>query len=244
MGSIVVRAIARFMGIFIAFMLLVAWLGSFIWGYIQDLALLPPWLIIAMVAIRTFLQTGLFITAHDAMHRAVSPSHQWVNDWMGAIALTAYAGLPYDDLCRKHFLHHQAPTSTQDPDFCREYQNNPGLWYLTFMRGYLWPCQGSTPLLRIIYAFILFWQGFHLPIANLLLYWLLPIGLSSVQLFYFGTFLPHRQDLGLPPNRHYAQSSSYPALWSLLTCYHFGYHWEHHEYPHLPWYQLPIAKWS
>jgi hypothetical protein len=34
---------------------------------------------------------------------------------------------------------------------------------------------------------------------------------------------------------HNARSSSMPIWLSLLTCYHFGYHWEHHEYPYVPW---------
>jgi beta-carotene/zeaxanthin 4-ketolase len=28
----------------------------------------------------------------------------------------------------------------------------------------------------------------------------------------------------------------------LISCYHFGYHEEHHELPHLGWWQLPAAR--
>ena len=31
----------------------------------------------------------------------------------------------------------------------------------------------------------------------------------------------------------------WPRLISLLTCYHYGYHREHHAMPHVPWWQLP-----
>jgi fatty acid desaturase len=27
-----------------------------------------------------------------------------------------------------------------------------------------------------------------------------------------------------------------------LTCYFFGYHWEHHEAPGIPWWQLYLTK--
>jgi hypothetical protein len=39
-----------------------------------------------------------------------------------------------------------------------------------------------------------------------------------------------------------AKSSNYSTFWSFIACYHFDYHWEHHEYPYLPWYSLPIAR--
>jgi fatty acid desaturase len=29
----------------------------------------------------------------------------------------------------------------------------------------------------------------------------------------------------------------------LLTCYFFGYHLEHHQYPTLPWWRLYQKKW-
>jgi beta-carotene ketolase (CrtW type) len=29
---------------------------------------------------------------------------------------------------------------------------------------------------------------------------------------------------------------------SLLACFHFGYHREHHDNPSLSWYQLPAAR--
>jgi beta-carotene ketolase (CrtW type) len=40
-------------------------------------------------------------------------------------------------------------------------------------------------------------------------------------------------------NPHRAQSNPLPIFWSFITCYHFGYHQEHHEYPHVPWWKLP-----
>jgi beta-carotene/zeaxanthin 4-ketolase len=229
----------HFMGIFIASNLFLLWVGSFYWGCTQDLSQAPPWLIIITIGVRIFLQTGLFITAHDAMHRSVLPQHYKINDWIGAIALILYAFLPYGYLRKKHQLHHRAPTSSTDPDFCKPHQNNVVLWYLTFMKGYLDGPRRSILLTGMLLTFLLLWQWGHIPMFNLGLYWIFPMGLSSMQLFYFGTFLPHRQQPGIPQNRHFSGSSNYSIFWSFITCYHFGYHWEHHEYPNLPWYQLP-----
>ena len=95
--------------------------------------------------------------------------------------------------------------------------------------------------------FFTLYLGFHVPIPNLFLFWVFPIVLSSMQLFYFGTYLPHRAgSAAIPPsphqNSHHAVSANRPVWWSFLTCYHFGYHWEHHEYPALPWYRLPSVR--
>jgi beta-carotene ketolase (CrtW type) len=83
--------------------------------------------------------------------------------------------------------------------------------------------------------------GAQVSAVNILLFWVLPILLSSLQLFFFGTYLPHRQPSAGYTNRHHARSNYFPEWLSFLTCYHFGYHWEHHEYPDLPWFELPRA---
>ena len=69
--------------------------------------------------------------------------------------------------------------------------------------------------------------------GRLIAMWIVPQVLSSVQLF--GTYLPHR------PTQPYqgegllkARSNSYPQWLSLITCYHFGYHFEHHYAPLCP----------
>jgi len=43
---------------------------------------------------------------------------------------------------------------------------------------------------------------------------------------------------------HHALSSNFPPWLSLLTCYHFGYHREHHEAPGVPWWRLPELRWK
>jgi beta-carotene/zeaxanthin 4-ketolase len=235
-------------GIFIPLSLFLLWLGSLICLLSLDISQITTLGLVPAVFVRTFLHTGLFITAHDAMHRTVFPQNRQVNDLIGAIATTAYALLSFQTLAQKHRLHHQHPASSDDPDFCEdqdcESHQNASYWYLKFMGGYLDGKQLRILLVGMVLIFTTLSLGFHISVSNLILFWVLPILLSSIQLFYFGTFLPHRRSTKGYRDRHRSRSSNYSIFWSFITCYHFGYHWEHHEFPHLPWYMLPSAKWK
>ncbi|HEY9641543.1 MAG TPA: fatty acid desaturase [Coleofasciculaceae cyanobacterium] len=196
---------------------------------------------------RTFIQTGLFIVAHDAIHKSVIPSNRRLNHWIGRLAVTLYAFLPYQKLSLKHWQHHRNPGQISDPDFHDGIRCNAFAWYLRFMQGYLGGRQKIVLLLGMGTVFHTLQLGFHISVTKLILFWVLPIVLSSMQLFFFGTYLPHRSSVdstksGTTGNSHQATSSNYPLVWSFLTCYHFGYHWEHHEYPSLPWYRLPTVR--
>ena len=196
------------------------------------------WLALAMLW-QTFLYTGLFITAHDAMHEAVAPQCLPLNQAIGSLALTLYGLFSYEKLLQKHWQHHGQPASALDPDFHDGQHKSFLAWYLHFMQGY-WSWRR---LIGLMVVFNSLSYGFHVSETNLTLFWAIPSILSSVQLFYFGTFLPHREPATGYEDPFRAQSSYRPLLWSFLTCYHFGYHKEHHEYPHVAWWQLPtIAK--
>jgi beta-carotene ketolase (CrtW type) len=75
--------------------------------------------------------------------------------------------------------------------------------------------------------------------TNLLLFWVLPSLLSTLQLFYFGTWLPHR---GEHDNPHHSRTLKKNHLLAFLTCYFFGYHFEHHQAPGMPWWRLWRTK--
>jgi beta-carotene ketolase (CrtW type) len=77
---------------------------------------------------------------------------------------------------------------------------------------------------------------------NVIAFWVLPLVLSSFQLFLFGTYLPHRSEAPTAAGCHAVRSLEYSHLLSLLACYHFGYHWEHHAYPAVPWFRLPELR--
>ena len=72
-----------------------------------------------------------------------------------------------------------------------------------------------------------------------MLFWAAPAVLSAVQLFYFGTYLPHRREAQDFADQHRTRTNEFPAIISLLTCFHFGYHHEHHSHPSAPWWRLP-----
>ncbi len=228
-----------FTGLLVAAIVVMLWISSLVFLSSLDIAQLAIIGIVPAVLGRTFIQTGLFIVAHDAIHGVVVPSNRRFNHWVGQAALTLYALLPYQKLSLNHWQHHRQPGQSDDPDFHDGIHRHAFAWYLKFMRGYLDGQQRVVLLFGMSLIFFTLHLGFHVAILNLFLFWVLPIVLSSMQLFFFGTYLPHRSGDG---RSHHAMSSNYSLVWSFLSCYHFGYHWEHHEYPSLPWYRLPSVR--
>ncbi len=198
-----------------------------------NIALIP-----VCIVCQTFLYTGLFITAHDAMHGTVCPTLPRINNIIGAIAVGLYALFSYRKLQEKHWEHHRAPASDTDPDFHDGQHSSFLAWYLCFMKAYL----NWKQLIGMAIVFQIMKYGLVISSFNLVLFWVSPALLSTLQLFYFGTYLPHRMPAGGYNNPHRAQSNAYSACCSFITCYHFGYHWEHHEYPYIPWWQLPTIQ--
>jgi beta-carotene ketolase (CrtW type) len=197
-------------------------------------------LFLAIVA-RTLLQTGLFIVGHDAMHGVLWCERRVANDLLGSIALGLYAALPYQACSRNHQHHHQFTASAADPDFHWDPRAGAASWYARFMAGYLtWGQMGRLLTGWIVLALIacrLAPFGW----VNVLLFCTLPLLLSSLQLFVFGTYLPHR-DQRLPQRRAHADSLELAPWLSLLACFHFGYHREHHDAPTLAWFELPAQR--
>lgn len=227
-------------GLLVALIIVILWISSLAFLLSSNMeSSIPVWLLPAVLG-RTFIQTGLFIVAHDAIHGVVAPGDRRLNHGIGQLALLLYALLPYQKLYLNHWQHHQHPGQSGDPDFHDGIHCNIFAWYLKFMTGYLDIRQRTVLFFGIGVIFHGLHLIFHVSVANLFLFWILPIIFSSIQLFFFGTYLPHRA--GSFENPHHAISSNYPLILSFLTCYHFGYHWEHHEYPCLPWYSLPSVR--
>ena len=178
------------------------------------------------------------MTGHDSMHGSVAPGNPRANRILGELSLFFYGLIPYDKLYDSHSHHHEFPASHRDPDFHNGHDRHPVLWYLRFMRSY-WT-------LRQTVGIVVIYNGLHrllgVPESNLLVFWAIPSLLSSVQLFYFGTYLVHRELSDTYSTPLCANSNYWPELWSLLSCYHFGYHREHHAFPEVPWWQLPQVK--
>ena len=211
-------------GLLIALLVIGCWALGTVWLMEWPVDWANP-LLYLFVLIQMHLYTGLFITAHDAMHGTVTGNHA-VNSAVGYLCTFLYAGFWYPALYAKHHAHHRHVHTMQDPDY---YQGSFWLWYFRFMRNYLsvWQIIWMAVLFNILKIWI--------PQVNLLLFWVAPALLSTLQLFYFGTYLPHR---GQHRNRHQARSQRRNHLLAFFSCYFFGYHYEHHATPGIPWWRL------
>jgi beta-carotene/zeaxanthin 4-ketolase len=198
----------------------------------------PVWIVPLAIALQTWLCVGLFIVAHDCMHGSLAPHRPAVNRWFGRLALALYAGLSYDRLRPKHFAHHAAPGTEDDPDFDAAHPRRLWPWFGTFMREYL----SLRDFLALTVALGVYLFAVGAPLANVMAFWAVPAWLSALQIFYFGTYLPHREEEEAFEDAHRSRSNDYPWLVSLLTCFHFGYHHEHHRHPRVPWWRLPRMR--
>ena len=164
---------------------------------------------------------GLFIISHD-LHHAENPNlYQQI---LGRLSLLFYGGFLLEDFSSNHQKHHQYPGVVgKDPDFD---DGHPIVWYFKFMKRYL----------NVNQLIILVTMGFSLNMIitdpnNLYLFWMFPSLLASIQLFYYGTYLVHKEE-GVIVN------SKLPKNLITLTSYNFGNHKEHHDNPKTPWFDL------
>jgi beta-carotene ketolase (CrtW type) len=225
-------------GIVLAVSNLVSWALLMAWLLTRDLEgwsdlvwAVPGFLLAA------WLYTGLFITAHDGMHGVISRRYPWVNRAIGSACTLLYAGMDYRALHRAHWKHHGRPGTPDDPDFDPPGDGPPWRWFLTFMRNYATVRQ----IVLLFAAFGVLWQVLEIPLINLWVFWFGTSMTSTLQLFVVGTWLPHRAGPDLT-DPHRARTVDLPPWLSLLACFHFGYHVEHHTWPHVPWWRLPAAR--
>lgn len=229
------------MGLLIALAIFGLWFSSLVASISIPISNISWFWLIGSILGRTYLHTGLFIVAHDAMHGNLIPHHRVLNDLIGRFAVGVYGFLQFD-LCRiNHSNHHRYTSQSGDPDFHGRI-SHPVFWYFKFIGEYF--STRSLIVFLVNTGLIVFGLTtiVHVPLPNLILLWLLPLVLSSLQLFFFGTYLPHHQVCGNSNFSPRIQSDRYSRLWSFFSCYNFGhYHWEHHEYPKVPWYRLHNA---
>lgn len=220
---------ASYKGIWIALLVISLWGFNLFLGLQREINYLSVFTYLLFL-LQIHLYTGLFITAHDAMHHSLAPKNKWINDGIGKLCTFLYAFFPYQRLFEEHHEHHRFVHTDKDPDY---YEGSFWQWYFQFVKHYvsIWQLVCYAISFNILRLFI--------PIENLLFFWITPAILSTFQLFYFGTFLPHK---GEHDNKHHSRSQAQNHLWAFLTCYFFGYHYEHHEKPNVPWWRLWRVK--
>jgi beta-carotene/zeaxanthin 4-ketolase len=226
-------------GLALAGAIVSAWLALHVYGvFFFDFAARPPWLAAAIALALCWLYVGLFIVAHDCMHGSLVPGRPSANRWIGRLCVGLYAGFSYDALLAKHMLHHRNSGTAEDPDFAGPPPEGFAAWYGQFISEYTTVRQLAAMAAQSALYFLVFKADG----LNAAVFWIAPALASSVQLFTFGTYLPHRPDARGFADRHNARSNAYPAWLSLLTCFHFGYHHEHHLRPGEPWWRLPAVR--
>jgi beta-carotene ketolase (CrtW type) len=189
-----------------------------------------PWVYLGIL-LQTHLYTGLFITAHDAMHGVVSANRK-VNKTIGSIAALLFAYNWYPRLYKKHHQHHRFVATDEDPDY---HAGGFLPWYISFARQYVVIWQ----ILAMAFTYHTLLLFFDRP--NLILFWIIPSVLATFQLFYFGTYLPHKGEHD-QDNKYKSRSQPKNHLVAFFTCYFFGYHYEHHASPGTPWWKLWRVK--
>lgn len=222
------------MGVFVAIVVLILWLGHLLYSlFIVEPNLMSPFFYLHIL-IQSYLYTGLFITAHDSMHGTVSKNRK-LNNFIGHLSTTLFAFLSYNVLRKKHYQHHRFPGTEKDPDFSPR-SNNFFVWWFVFMKNYVTWWQ--LVLMAVAFNVLLIWFSEIQVIA----FWVIPAILATFQLFFFGTYLPHRRPHSHDMEPHKSRTQMKNHLWAMLSCYFFGYHHEHHESPTTPWWQLYKTK--
>lgn len=222
-------------GLSLAMMIVMAWLAVHIYGvywhrWTAWSLLIAP----VLIALQTWLSVGLFIVAHDAMHGSLAPGRPRLNAAAGTVALALYAGFDFRRLRSAHHAHHAAPGTEDDPDFHAPAPRRFLPWFLGFFRTYFGRREMAVLTVLVLIAVL----GLGANVPNLLAFWAVPALLSALQLFTFGTWLPHRQTDTPFADLHNARSTAFGPVLSLLTCFHFGRHHEHHLTPWRPWWRL------
>ena len=118
------------------------------------------------------------------MHGTISVNPS-VNRFFGRLTSFLYACLSWDILLKNHFNHHKYPGTAKDPDFYIRSQNF-FIWWFSFLKNY------STVLQFVCMALIYNLLKIIVPEVNLIFLWVVPAVLSTLQLFFFGTYKPHK----------------------------------------------------
>ncbi|MER0237328.1 fatty acid desaturase [Fulvimarina sp. MAC8] len=235
-----VRPYQALIGLSLCAAVIVSWFAVHITAvFFFDITWATLPLVPLIAALQCWLTVGLFILAHDAMHGSLVPGRAKINSAIGGFILFVYAGFAWKKIRDAHFAHHDAPGTEADPDFYADDPENFWPWFRTFFSRYF----GLRSVLFVSTVVTTYLVVLGAPVTNVVLFYGLPSLLSSLQLFYFGTYRPHRhEEAGAFADEHNSRSNEFGYFASLATCFHFGYHHEHHVAPWTPWWALPHIR--
>ena len=229
------------LGLVLAATITAIWVITLVYCLSLNLESLQLSTLIPLVLLRTFVQTGLFIIGHDAMHGTLAPKSSKLNHGIGSAALILYAGLSYRRCKSNHALHHLKAETESDPDYKRHPNHSALRWFWDFMSRYM----NAKPLTILVSSWmvliVLTPSSDQQAVLSVAVFCVLPLILSTLQLFFVGTWFPHHLNKN-NPNRQTPRSLTIHPWLSFAACYHFGYHREHHLSPSTPWFDLPRLR--
>ena len=234
------RARQTAIGLTLAGLIAGSWSSLHVWGvFFQPLHGLGAVVAPLLILLQSWLGAGMFIVAHDAMHGSLAPGRPRLNAAVGQACVGAYAAFSFQRLNVQHHRHHRSPGSIDDPDFHAAAPTRFWPWFLGFFLRYF-----GLREFAIVTAVLIAYLLLGARPLNLILFWATPAILSALQLFVFGTWIPHRHHAASSafPDHHNARTLPMSWILSLLTCFHFGRHHEHHLSPDTPWWRLPQIK--
>ncbi|CAF4002171.1 unnamed protein product [Rotaria sordida] len=234
-----------FKGLIIAFIIFILFIGFWYHALFQIKFTKTSYLdITGTFFILEFLYTGLFITCHDAMHGTITHRYPRLNHIIGYVCFSAYAWLDYRSVYEKHWRHHKhTGIVNDDPD----YHNGRSIGFFSWYFHFLCEYASIKQVIKMTVWVSILLLIFSVPLINILTYMLICGLCSSLRLFYFGTYIPHRPEIINGKFEEImswekSKSSNVNRLISFLCCYHFDYHLEHHQWPYAPWWDLWKCK--
>lgn len=222
------------MGIIISISIIILWIANLIYSLTFVEFSFTSFRFYFHFIIQIFLFTGLFITGHDAMHNSISKNRN-INKLIGYLSTFLFAGLSFKKLVDNHKKHHAYAGTVNDPDYSSKYQN-PLLWFIIFFSRYISIQQ--ILIMAILFNILKYFYNE----SSVFMFWVIPALLSTFQLFYFGTYIPHRLPHTENMNPYNSRTLKKNHFIAFITCYFFGYHYEHHYNQNVPWWKLYKIK--
>jgi len=77
---------------------------------------------------------------------------------------------------------------------------------------------------------------------SIIMFWVIPAFLGTFQLFFFGTYLPHKYPHTKNRQPYKARTQKKKSFFGNDFVLFFEYHYEHHDSPKTPWWKLYKLK--